>query len=249
MCYGVLEEIKQVKKCEEAKQVKLPQPYYLFVQKYGRSMEAELPEIARQLSNGTWFYFCTEGKKKDVSITSRFLVEQEKNAELGKQFRGCVLIELTGEEEPKELFEFLSYIRQQAAQFCCVFSTRALDCVESIRKSLEQHFFIRVIDGEKYDTAEQKGLFLNVLGSFGFSLEGNIAEEVETVFSGVIWEESDMVQNKIENLARNMVYEKLLNPEALQVISMEEIRTAAAGLKKGTEKVRKIGFVGGLDYE
>lgn len=249
MCYGVLEEINQVKKCEESRQQKLPQPHYLFVQKYGRNLEAEMPEIAAKLGNGTWFSFCTEGKKKDVSITNRFLVELEKHAELGKKFGGCALVELTGGEEPKELFEFLSYIRQQESGFGSVFSTRSMDCVDDIRKSLEQHFFVRVIDGEKYDSTEQVLLFLNVLESFGFSLEGTAYNAVEEIFSNINWEETDMVRNKIENLARNMVYEKLMLSEEGQVVSAEEIKTAAAGLKKETEKVRKIGFVGGMAYE
>ena len=76
MCYSVLEELMQVRECEASRNRKLPRPYYLFVQKYGRSMEAEMPEIARLLGNGRWFLFSTEGKKKDVSMTSRFLVEQ-----------------------------------------------------------------------------------------------------------------------------------------------------------------------------
>ena len=158
-------------------------------------------------------------------------------------------MELTGSEEPKELFEFLTYIRQQEAAFGCVFTTRTLECVDDILESLEQHFFVRVIDGEKYDSAEQAKLFLNVLESFGFSVENNTENSIEEAFSNVGWEETDMVRNKIENLARNMVYEKLMLPEVGQVVSMEEIKTAASGLKKETEKVRKIGFVGGLDYE
>ena len=249
MCYGVLEEINQVKKCEKSRQQKLPQPHYLFVQKYGRNLEAEMPEIAGKLGNGTWFSFCTEGKKKDVSITNRFLVEQEKHSELGKKFGGCALVELTGNEEPKELFEFLSYIRQQESGFGCVFTTRTLECVNDIRESLEQHFFVRVIDGEKYDSTEQAGLFCKVLKSFGFSVDNTGDHAVEKVFSDVSWEETDMVRNKIENLARNMVYEKLMLPDAEQMVSMEEIKAAVSGLKKETEKVRRIGFVGGLDYE
>ena len=52
MCYGVLEEINQVKKCEESRQQKLPQPHYLFVQKYGRNLETDMPEIAGKLEKG-----------------------------------------------------------------------------------------------------------------------------------------------------------------------------------------------------
>lgn len=245
MCYSVLSEINQVKRCEEDRKCRLPRPYYLFVQRYGRSVEQEMPEIARLLGDGTWFFFSTEGKKKDVSITSRFLVEQEKYAGIGKMFQGCVLVELSGQEEPKELFEFLSYIQQKTQQFCCVFSTCAMDCAEKILDTLEQHFFVRMVEGEKFNSAEQKELFLGVLREFGFAPVERLEREVEQLFLDVYWEETDMVQNKIENLARNIVYEKLLGPETEQVITPEEVREAAAGLRRETEKMRRIGFVRG----
>ena len=245
MCYSVLSEIHQVQQCEKSRQLRLPKPYYLFVQKYGRSLEQEMPEIAKALGNGKWFSFGTEGKKKEVSITSRFLLELEKYAEIGKPFQGCVLVELTGQEESKELFEFLSYIRQKNNQFCCVFSTRALECAKDLQEALEQHFFVRVIDGEAYGSEEQKGLFLDVLNDFGFVADESVQAELEQVFLNVLWEEEDMVQNKIENLARNMVYEKMLQTDAKLLVTMEEIREATAVLKREPEKLRRIGFVQG----
>lgn len=242
MCYSVLNELMQVKECEDSKKIKLPRATYFFVRKYGRSMAEEMPEIARVNGNGDWFSFLTEGKKKDVTMLGRFQLELDKRADLGKLFRGAVLVELTGEEEEKELSELLGYIKQNTRQFDCVFTTNALDKAEELKKQLEQYFFVREISGQQYDSEEQKGLFLKVLKDYGFETE-HLVEEVKELFEEIQWEEADMVQNRIENLARNLVYDKMLNPEELPYVSVEEVKNLTAELKKEPEKKRQIGFV------
>ena len=242
MCYSVLNELMQVKELEDSKKIKLPRATYFFVQKYGRSMVEEMAEIAKVIGNGSWFTFLTEGKKKDVTMLGRFLMELEKNAEIGKMFQGAVLVELTGEEEEKELSELLGYIKQNARQFGCVFTTNALDKAEEVEERLEQYFFLRRINGQQYDSEEQKGLFLQVLEEYGFETD-HLGQEVKGLFSELCWNEADMVQNRIENLARNLVYDKMLNPEELPFVSVEEVKNLTAELKKEPEKKRQIGFV------
>jgi len=244
MCYSILEELNKVKACEQERNVKLPKPCYLFVQKFGRSPEAELPEIAEAFGNGSWFHFLTEVKKKDITIRNRFIMELEKHAELGKAFQGHVLVELTGEEEPKEVFEFLSYIKQNEKQFQCIFTTRMLDRAEEIKNCLEEHFFVRKIEGKEYDNSEQSTVFLRVLLEYGFDID-LLVNGLETLFAGVHWEETDMVQSRIENLARNIVYNKMLEPEAVLLVSAEEVEEAMREWKKEPERVRRIGFVKG----
>jgi len=244
MCHSILEELKKVKKCEEERKVTLPKPNYFFVQKYGRNPEAELPEIAKTFGNGTWFVFSTEQKKKDVAIGNLFVMEKQKHVEMGKAFQGHVLVELTGEEEPKELHDLLSYIKQEEKQFQCLFTTRALDRAEEIKNCLEQHFFVREIDGKEYECAEQSAIFLRVLTEHGFDIDG-LAKESERLFSDVKWEETDMVQNRIENLARNIAYNKMLEPEEVLEVSSREVEDALKEWKKGPEPVRRIGFVRG----
>jgi hypothetical protein len=82
---------------------------------------------------------------------------------LGKAFQGYIPVELTGEEEAKELFELLSYIKQNAKQFQCRFTTRMLDRAEEIKNCLEEHFFVRKIEGKEYENSEQSTVFLRVL--------------------------------------------------------------------------------------
>lgn len=244
MCYSILEELNKVKACEQEKNVKLPKPYYLFVQKFGRSPEAELPEISETFGNGKWFSFLAESKKKDITIRNRFIMELEKHAEIGKTFQGHVLVELTGDEEPKELFELLSYIKQNVKQFQCIFTTRMLERAEEIKECLEQHFFVRKIEGKEYENAEQSTVFLRVLIEYGFDID-RLVNKLETVFSEVHWEETDMVQCRIENLARNIVYNKMLETEAVLEISADEVEKAMRVWKKKPEVTRRIGFVRG----
>ena len=244
MCYSVLEELNKVKVCEQERNIKLPKPYYQFVQKFGRSPEAELPEIAKSFGNGSWFSFFAEIRKKDVTMVNRFIMELEKHAEIGKAFQGHVLVELTGEEDPKELFELLSYIKQNAKQFQCIFTTRMLERAEEIKTCLEQHFFVRKIEGKEYEKAEQSTIFLRVLLEHGFDID-QLTNTLETLFSDVRWEEKDMVQSRIENLARNIAYNKMLEAENTLKVSPEEIEEAMKEWKKASETGHRIGFVRG----
>jgi len=244
MCYSVLEELNKVKNCEQERNISIPKPYYFFVQKFGRSPEAELPVIAKTFGNGSWFSFYTENKKKDTTMLNRFIMEAEKYAELGKVFQGYVLVEFTGEEEPKELYELLSYIKQNEKQFHCIFTTKMLDQAEKIQGCLEQHFFVRKMEGKKYESAEQSAIFLRVLMEYGFEMDG-LTNEAEKLFSDVCWEETDMVQNRIENLARNLAYNKMLEPEAVLTVTAEEAEEAIRQCKKEPETTRRIGFVRG----
>lgn len=244
MCYSVLEELKQVRECEQERKVIIPKPYYLFVQRYGRSPEPELPEIAKTFGNGKWFSFFAELKKKDVTMVNRFIMEMDKNAELGKAFQGYALVELTGEEDEKELFELLSYIKQSSKQLHCIFTTRMLDKADEIKKCLEQHFFVRCIEGKRYDSAEQSAIFLQVLQEHGFKTE-NLTEQLETLFSDVYWEEKEPVQSRIENLAQNIIYNKMLQPGAALEVALEEVEDAVKEWKKESEPIRRIGFVRG----
>ncbi|MBQ7863625.1 MAG: hypothetical protein IJ353_04050 [Lachnospiraceae bacterium] len=244
MCCSILEELNKVKACEQERNVKLPKPYYLFVQNYGRNPETELTEIAKSFGNGKWFSFLAESQKQNVTILNRFLIESEKHAEIGKSFQGHALIELTGNEEPKELSELLNYINQNARQFQCIFTTRMLEGAEEIKNCLEQHFFVREISGKEYEAEEQSTIFLRVLVEYGFEVD-QLTEVLGTMFSEIQWEETDMVQSRIENLARNIAYNKMLEPEAALSVTADEVKDALRELKKEPEVTRRIGFVRG----
>ena len=68
---------------------------------------------------------------------------------------------------------------------------------------------------------------------------------METLFSDVRWEEKDMVQSRIENLARNIAYNKMLEAENTLKVSPEEIEEAMKEWKKASETGHRIGFVRG----
>jgi len=242
MCHSILEEMNKVRACEQERKVTIPKPNYLFVQKYGRSPEDEMPEIAKNFGNGNWFSFYPERKKDGVSVTNYFIGELEKYAELATAYQGHILVELTGEEEPKDLFEFLSYIKQKGKQFQCIFTTRMLERAEEIKHCLDQHFFVREIGGKAYDSLEQCEIFLRVLREYGFCVE-QITGEIENLFDDIKWEETDMVQNCIENTARNIAYNKMLAQEAPLNVAIEEVKDAMREWKKEPETERRIGFV------
>ena len=70
---NLLQELEQIAAYEEQMKIPLPIPSYLFVQKYGRSIEDEMPQIAGLLGKKEWFIFKADSSQ-EKSLLNRFLV-------------------------------------------------------------------------------------------------------------------------------------------------------------------------------
>jgi len=240
---NLLQEMQQIFEREEVVKHPLPMPTYLFIQNYGRSIEEDMDKIAELLHKKHWFSFKTSHREKDRSILAKFLLEQECQASVGKEYDGCILVELSGEETEKELSEFLDYVKEQKERLNCIFTMKALDCVADIRKQLATDCFLRVIHGEKYDPFEQIEIFLSILEDYQFQLEEEAQKEVRKFFEKKEWQEVDTVETQISNMAKAIVYERYLEEEKQNTpITTEEVLRALNRLEK-PEKKRQIGFV------
>lgn len=239
----VLEAMERLAKYEEVVGRTVPKPTYLFIQKYGRTVERILNKIAQAFGKEKFLFVRKENESKAISLTERVSMEAQKAADLGKSFNGFVLVELTGEEAVKERIALYEYIKENVSSITCMFMTKTEEVGEQLVKEMEQYLsFVRMISEECYSSTEQKEILITALEQGGAALTEDAEERAESILSEIEWEESDHVENKIRNFAHNLVYEQIMRGAELELISEEEL---IAGIKKlkgeVVEKIR-IGF-------
>lgn len=240
---GILAELDILKNYEEKTNRKKLRPYYLFVQKYGRTLVTEMQQIAEGFGKNKFFCFNRGNASDKGSLTECFRLELEKNAELGKVFNGLVLISLTGAEEEKERIELYQYITDRAAELSCVFMTRSEITGEVLKQEMEQYLpLVRMKTGESYDIEEQLEVFTNTLRENGAGLTSEASEYARREFCDMEWNETDHVENRIRNIAYNLVYEQILEGKGVHRISVEELEQAMKPLQKVQSKKFRIGF-------
>lgn len=242
MKYEILEALERLEEYEEMLGRKVPKPMYLFVQKYGRSMEQVLTETAEAYGKKKYFFFRKEKENKENALLDKFLVELQKRSELGKRFDGFVLVELTGEEGVKERATFYEYIKENAAEIACMLTVKNEEAAEVLRKELEQQFpFARTVHEECYSPAEQKEILMAAFRQGGAVLTEVAVERLEEILGKIEWNTTDHVENVLRNLANNLVYEQVMNGNAWEEISEKQVREALLCLEEKTEKI-PIGF-------
>lgn len=250
---NLLQELEQLLVYEEQMDMALPLPSYLFVQKYGRSIEEEMSKITTLLGKKEWFVFKAD-ESQEKSILNRFLVEQECKSSVGREYTGCILVELTGMENEKELAEFLNYIEEKKHRLLCVYTTKAVDEATEIKKRLSQYGFVRRIDGENYDTYELLEAFEKTVKECHFSISGGARVRLVEWFRRKDWQEQESVVTLIQNMGKAAVYQRILemskeaglqkeDGSCERILKKEEIEDAINEFEgKETEK-RQIGFV------
>jgi len=221
-----------------------PMPCYLFIQKYGRNIQNELGEIAKLLGREKHFSFKTDASMREETLLRKFLLEEDKHAELGKQYSGCVLIELTGEEPEEEVFSFLDYLDRHQQRIDYLFTTKNHQKSDEIRRSLEQFFFVRVLEGTKYEAQEQLVLFEKGMEAYQFEMAEDARAELVEYFESKEWKEEDLVEKRIRNLVSNIVYSSMLdNVEDRKIIDRGDVALALKKVMDNSEKKSTIGFV------
>jgi len=240
---NLLQEMGRIFAREEEMKHPLPMPIYLFIQNFGRSIEDDMKEIAELFHKKQWFSFKTGHRETDRSILAKFLLEQECQSSIGKEYDGCVLVELSGEEPENELAEFLDYINEQKERLNCIFTMKPTDAVADVRRQLAADSFLRVIYGEKYDAFEQIEIFLGILEKYQLTLDESAQKEVRDFCKEKEWKEIDTVEIQISNIAKEIVYEKYLEEEQQnRHVTREEVLKALSRLEE-PQKKRQIGFV------
>ncbi len=242
MKYVILEAMERLAEYEDFIGRAVARPTYLFVQKYGRSMEGVLKETAEAFGKKEFFLLRKEKVGRESYLLDKFLVEAEKKTELGKRFDGFVLVELTGEETEEERTTFYEYIKNHSPEVTCMFSVKDEETAEGLLKELEQQFsFVRRVSEECYSPAEQKEILLTALEQGGVTLKEEAEEKAEEILAKVGWQVTDHVENRLRNLANNLVYEQIMKGNAWELISVERLQEEVNHLTEQSEKL-PIGF-------
>ena len=237
---NLVSEIEQLVGRRQNSNAYIPMPTYLYVEHYGRNIEDNMKEITTLFGEKDFFIFKTSRIQKLESLVRSFQMKLEKHAALGKEFSGCVLVELSEEMEQEELPDFLEFVARQE-DLRCLFTIK--DNSEEIQELLEQYFFVRVVEGQKYNCTEQLEILNQVFAEAEFIADIGAMKVFEKFFAKKEWQEGDMVQNRIQNIAKNLVYEKLMQEEVPEkCISQEDAENVVKKLLKESQKRTVIGF-------
>ena len=229
----------------------IPVPNYLFVQRYGREINGEMNEITSLLGQKGWFSFSTNSIKNNEKLLTGFQVELERNAGVGKEYAGSVLIEFSGNEEEKELEDLLDYIDSQKYRLRCVYTIKDSENTKDIKGLLENYGFVRVVQGEEYEVSEQMAIFTDTMALYDYKLEKTAKEYIDEFFGKQKWKEEDAVKIRIQNIAKEIVYNKLMKPEGKgKVVRKAEVENVIQLMQCEKTTKRQMGFVmGGAEVE
>ena len=239
-------EIQQIFEREALLKISIPIPSYIFVQRYGREIGEDIEEIAKLFGRKTWFTFDSGSIKKEEKLLTAFKIELERHSGIGKEYTGCILVELSGKESENDLEELFGYIDTQKHRLQCIYTIKEAEAVFGIKIQLENFGFVRVIEGEEYDALEQMEIFQNTLKTYQFQLETAAKQYIEDFFEKQKWQESDMVKVRIQNMAKEIVYKKLIEKDTTDYwVTKEEAKKVLSSLQEKTPQKRQIGFVMG----
>ena len=243
---NLLKEIQQLFEYKKEMEATIPIPSYLFVQRYGREINEDMKEIAEVFGQKEWFSFCCANSKNEEKLVNRFKMALERHSGIGKEYTGCILVEFSGMEEEKQIEELLDYIDRQKSRLHCIYTIKASEEVKDIKEQLEKYGFVRIVQGEEYETYEQIEIFRETIEMYQFQLEEDAEEYVVDFFEKQKWQEEDMVKIRIQNMAKEIVYNKLMEAgHNEKLLKKEEVQLVLHSLKSSKMQKRQIGFVMG----
>lgn len=235
-------ELMTLRRKEKELGVVLPKPYFLFVENYGRNITGEMNEISGLLGKTTWFTF--DLAKYDETYCEKLKIEVDKAAMLGKEYEGCILLCLPEDPKTDEAAKIMEYIQAQNGKIIPVFSMMSGTYSDGIKQLIDSYHFCRVIEGEPYTEAEQLEILKEELAAYGFHLKNEA--KISSQLKDTAWGKEDEVENILRNVARKMVYEKVLNDSAKNKEVDSKSFADAFEMQEKKEPVRVIGFaIGG----
>ena len=239
----MITEIKKIKELEHKTGIKIPQPVFFYIERYGRRLEEKMEEILPMIGKKEWFLFKTDCRFKEGGMFRNFIIELEKNAKVGKEYRECILIEL--EEDillNEELDEFLSYLKYLEGKVFFLFTVKQGKNTIYIQEYIEQYFFIRKIYAEEYTMQEQMETIREICKEY----EVEISQEAEEVLLKGMerkeWNEQEQVMLKLKNNVCNEIYELLLSSDMPKVILKEMAENILKRMEPVKKKMHTMGF-------
>lgn len=242
MGHSILEELVKIKNAEEKSKIRFPKATYLFVENYGRKLHTEMEEIAALLQAKKWFTLQADWSRNEKGVFEAFQVELQRNSILGKAFEGCILIELAGEAEEGELRQILESLKEQEEKITFFVTAESMECAEEIKRHMDRYFFTRIIEGNAYDVGEQWSIVKDELEAYGLTVEEGAGEKVQSHLEEIRWHTTDLVRQRLENAAKQIAYEKMLDADGGSELTAEEI-VRGLDIFPENKKKSQIGFL------
>lgn len=207
----ILQELHKIRNIESREGIKIPLPQFFYVQKYGRRIQDQVQEILRAVGRKEWFLFKTEDSFPETGLRRNFVTELEKHAGIGKEFEGCVFIELTKETLLREEFtEFLEYLKERESKLYYMFIIRRPKDAVSVQKWIEQYFFVRTVCAEDYSVEEQLTMVEDICEEYGFHIDPKAKTLLINGLKSKEWKEDDYVDYRLRNEVCTIIYETIL---------------------------------------
>ena len=242
--YYIVNEIKRIRNMEQSEAVNIPLPHFCYIQRFGRKIDEQMPEILALTGKKKWFRFQTNPAFRKGGLLRSLLLDLEKHAEPGREYHECVVIEIEeGFCGQEDCTLFLEYLQSREEQFYFLFTMKQNENMISIQQRMEPYFFLRTIEAEPYPVEEQLELVRNDCSRCGFTLED---ADVTTLYQKLDqrkWKEKEWVARKLKTAVNHSLYRIAMEGEGIgKDFSQEIVAGVIEYLDKLPRKEKTIGF-------
>lgn len=243
MQYSILEEMTYIRNNEKEKRMIFPKTCYLFVENYGRNMEEDMDSIAKLQGYEEWFTFRADWNRKQQGLYQELQVELQKHAKLGREFEGCIVINIAGQVEESELGLILDDLKEKEGKVSFIISVEDHEKAKQVQEIMNRNFYTRIVEGKPYGAEEQFGILESELEKYGFGFEEAQQGDIFQYLSGLTWRKEENVNHKLQNTAKKLVYERMMTEaQSVRMFEKDELENALGEIHKEDKKA-KIGFV------
>lgn len=240
----ILQELNKIKDVEINEGTAAPIPNYLYIQRYGRRAQEQMDNILSKIGKKDWFFFRTQEQSEKEKLIEKFRIDLHRHADTGKEYTGCLLIEISKETlMGEELSGFFEYLKEKERQLYYLFTIKNAKDAESVHKCIGQYFFTRIVYAEEYSIEEQFDIIRNTCDEYGFGIGDSEQSFIMRGLEDRKWKASEHVEFILQNVVRAVIYEAMLEDKARErLISAELSRKLLEHLQKTAEKEKIMGF-------
>ena len=240
----ILQELDQIRDIESRGKIKVPRPKFFYVQRYGRKAQDQVQEILQTVGRREWFPFKTQDNFPEAGLCRNFVTELAKHAGTGKEFEGCVFIELSKDTLLRDEFaEFMEFLKEQESKLYYVFTTKKPKDAVSVQKCIEQYFFVRTVYAESYSVEEQLDMVKDICEEYGFHISSKVKTLLVNGLKSKEWKEDDYVDYRLRSEVCTVIYEAVLEQHTGNYrFSPEMAWSLLENLQKGNAEETTFGF-------
>ena len=82
----IIDELKRINAIRCIEGMKIPIPRFCFIQRYGRTLEEQMPNILSYVNKKEWFLFQVRESYEKGDALQNLIIELKKRAKVGKEY-------------------------------------------------------------------------------------------------------------------------------------------------------------------